>query len=162
MFVGGVFVAAVYRKRGLKSNVRASSPLDSGLFFCVLCTLAEQAPRTAAWVRDTFGKRRFCCGKNEREGTPQWRRDREARSFRRSVAASPPRALPDPSAAGPDGCAVRARKARRKRERRPSGRACSHPWNPLSFSISLPKQVNPKTAFRVGFREGLWAPKPPP
>ena len=74
----------------------------------------------------------------------------------------PPRALLHKKSAGPDGCAVRAREARRKRERRPSGRACSHPWNPLSFSISLPKQVTPKTAFRMGFREGLWAPKPPP
>ena len=50
----------------------------------------------------------------------------------------PPRALPHKKSAGPDGCAVRAREARRKRERRPSDRACSHPWNPLSFSISLP------------------------
>ena len=37
--------------------------------------------------------------------------------------------------------------ARRKRERRPPGRACSQPWNPLSFSIILPNQPNQRLVF---------------
>ncbi len=59
----------------------------------------------------------------------------------------PPRAQPHKLSAGPDGYAVWAREARRKRERRPPGRACSQPWNPLSFSISLPNQPNQRLVF---------------
>ena len=59
----------------------------------------------------------------------------------------PPAGATTQAVGRPDGCAVRAREARRKRERRPSGRACSQPWNPLSFSISLPKQANQRLVF---------------
>jgi len=53
-------------EKGFGTDVKASFPTDSKPFFSLLRKPAEQAPRTAAVVRATFGCRRFCCGKNER------------------------------------------------------------------------------------------------
>ena len=112
------------------------APFFSGFFFGVLRTLAE--------LRSADCR----CGTERVRMSPFFLRKNRAGSR----CGGPPWALPHMQSAGLDGCAVRVHEVRRKRERRPSGRACSHPWNPLSFSYSLPKQANPKTAFRVGFR----------
>ena len=138
------------------------SPRFQAPFSVCFANPRSTAPRTAALVTCAKGFAAFSAEKTSGKGTPLRRRNSEVPLVSPQRNGDPPRALLHKKSAGPDGCAVRAREARRKRERRPSGRACSHPWNPLSFSISLPKQVTPKTAFRMGFREGLWAPKPPP
>ena len=68
---------------------------------------------------------------------------RFAEAKRRPSASATTQQMRQARTAPPSG----AREARRKRERRSSGRACSNPRNSLSFSISLPKQTNQKLPF---------------
>ncbi len=146
---GRLYEKGVWNRLGKQAFPTLPSP-----FFCALCALAElcsadcRSGAACVWLAPFFlrkkragfalrrGMGNAACG--SRPPVPLVSPQRNG---------GPPRALPHIIVAGPDGTAVRARAARRKRERRPPGRACSQPWNPLSFSISLPNQPNQRLAF---------------
>ena len=67
MLVGCGIFAAVYMKKGLESDAKASFLTGfQALFQFAKANPDGAAVRTAALVRVAFGWRRFCCGKNER------------------------------------------------------------------------------------------------
>ena len=111
--------------------MRASSPFGFSLLFqFAKANPRSAAPRTAALVRGAFGRRRFCCGKNEREGTPQRRRDSEARARNHPTARQADHAPRD-----------RARFSGQEKGSEAEGRACSYIRISDPFSYRLPQHL---------------------
>ena len=158
-----LFCRGSFMKKGLKSFGKASFPHISNPFFSLLRKPAERSSADCRFGVLCESCAVFSAEKRAGEGAPLRRRDSEARSFRRSVAAFP-RGRNHTTARQADGAAIVPVKRARKKG---LGR-----WRASLLAIRIPDPffVSPAATFTATKRlpfgwvlgRGLWAPKPPP
>ena len=145
-------------------NLRDSSKLDPMIFSAFFSLLRKPAERSSADCR--FGTGRVCVavfaaaktsGRVRRCGGAIVRPARFAEALRRSPAGVTTQAVGRPGRL----CRPGARSAQKKRAET-AGASLLAAVESTLFFYQPAKPAQPKTGFRVGFREGLLPKKPPP